>query len=141
MEQPAGLIKLLLPSLCLFYTMWWTDLPAGSGYHELFGNEEAILDVYLSSNPNGIFQKQKTEQLIRFDGFYIEKNKEKRISGVRILKQGKIFYEFESKSGHFVGYLMPSRQKEKCEPSLHFVLQKNEITPPTNGWMRAAFCL
>lgn len=130
------LLKLLLPTLCIFYAFSAPEAPRNSLYREVFGNPDYYLDVYFETNPKGMFQ-QGAAQNLRFSGYLVHGEQQVPIDGRRVDWNGERLYLFDSKFGKFKGRL--AKAEGRCEPALHF--QVDGAKPaPESGILRAGFC-
>ena len=130
------LLKLLLPTICIFYAFAAPETPKNSLYREVFGNPEYYLDVYFETNPKGIFQ-QGVAQNLRFSGYLVHGEKQVPIDGRRVDWNGERLYLFDSQLGKFKGRL--AKAERGCEPALHFQVD-GANRAPASGILRAGFC-
>lgn len=131
-----NLVKITLPTLCIFYAFWQPPTVPSAAFREVFGNESLLLDVYLETNPEGYFQKGKPQNL-RFTGYLVDGDRQMEVKGRRIDWNGERFYLFESPLGKFRGRL--AKNSSGCEPLLQFQLEGRQPAA-TNGVMKAGFC-
>jgi hypothetical protein len=128
---PLKLLRILLPSLCIFYCLS-TALTPLSKYHEAFGDESIYLDIFFDSNPRG-----KTNRRISFKAVLAGMEAEEVCIGHYFKTAHKETYVFQSKGGKFTGTLSPSFPG--CEPELHYRLE-NESRLLKSGILKGGFC-
>jgi len=130
-----NLVKILLPTLCIFCSFSRDPKGTWGGFHQTFGSSNYFLELSLSTNPNGWFQRGETFQKIRFQGVLVTPNEQKRVAGLLENRQGHKSYHFITEKNSFVGKL--SRVPNRCEPSLEF---EKPPKSPIKDVMHAGFC-
>lgn len=134
---PAKLLKYLIPTVCIFYSLSWSSLPPIRTYHEVFGNSDLYLDLYFETNPQGIFSRNVVSQSITFHGFMVSPDSERRVSGLLVKQNGQKKYFFDSDLGSFRGVLL--QVMNQCEPSLYFHIWKGDRSVKS-GKLKGGFC-
>jgi hypothetical protein len=131
---PLKLLRMLLPSLCIFYCLSNAMAPHHV-YHEAFGGEEFLLDVFFENNPRGLLASH-TSPHIPFKASLLGQAEE-RVVGHYRRTNGKETYVFQSSGGIFTGQL--EKGPRGCEPALRYRLERgNEVVK--SGVLRAGFC-
>lgn len=133
----SKLLRVLLPSICIFYTISKTASDPLAVYRQQFGNNDYYLDLYFPINPKGTFQVSRSEGKARFKGYFVTTTEEEEVAGFLERRSGEHFYIFQSQRGQFLGKL--DQDGKGCGGGLRFEIRGRKPIP--TQWMKAGFCL
>lgn len=131
------LLRLALPSLCLFYSVSGPSLSSGPERKEAFGSKEYYLALRLDGIPRRSIAGQEVPENLGFSGVFATEKAEHPIQGKRVRVGAQTWYLFNTPEGRFVGWL--TKSDKGCEPILQFRIE-NSNGNKQQGKMAAGFC-
>lgn len=93
-------MRLLVPSLLLFFSFYWSVWLGPRQFTENFIGQGVELEFNYPSNPYGIFHKPESRQA--FSGYYGRGEWEYPVTGWRWTEGKTIFYQFDAAAQRFV---------------------------------------